>query len=100
MNRLWIAAFLLGVLGNAAAQTPPPAAEKPTQDPAAMKMIERFDSLRYVARSEGLKDLQFTIRMPVIKEAGLDLVARWKAPDKIAADLVLPGDVPEDFQKQ
>src|SRR5262249_22944658 len=70
------------------------------QDPAAVKMIERFDNLRYVPRAEGLKDLQFTVRMPVTKEAGIDLVVRWKAPDKIAAELAVPADAPEGLKRQ
>lgn len=96
MNRMGV--LVLAAVSAAAsfAQNPEPARQEPARDPAAMKLIERYDSVRLIPRVEGLKDLQFTARLPI----GLDLAVRWKAPDKLAADLVVPADAPEDRVRQ
>jgi hypothetical protein len=96
MNRVWILALTAVAATAAFGQNPQPGQDKPSQDPAAMKLIERFDSIRLVPRAEGLKDLQFTARLPI----GIDLAVKWKAPDKLAADLVVPADAPADRAKQ
>jgi hypothetical protein len=68
-----------------------PAPPEKKQDAGALKLVERFDSLVYAPRAAGLKDVEFTTRLP----NGLDLVIRWKAPDAVASDLRVPADTPE-----
>jgi hypothetical protein len=84
--------LMLGCLGALAAQEP----EARKQDAEAVKLLERFDALRHVPRAAGLKDLQFAARLP----SGHDLVLRWKAPDKMASELVVPADAPADRARQ
>jgi hypothetical protein len=104
MKRVWIVIVAFVALPAALAQapaqpaSPPPAAEKPVQDAAAVKLIERCDALRHVPRAEGLVDLQFIVRLPM--PLGLDLAVSWKAPDKVAGAFVVPDDAPPDRLKQ
>lgn len=100
MKRLSALLFVLTfALGVAAAQQPeaPKPAERPPQDPKAVAMLEKFDSLVYIPRAAGLKDLEFTLKLPV----GFNVLVRWKAsPDRARADLVVPEDAPAGIKKQ
>jgi hypothetical protein len=90
--------FLSGVLRLAACQDPvaPKPAEKPPQDPKALAMLEKLDSLLYRPRDAGLKDLEFTAKLP----GGFNLLVRWKDPERVRADLVVPPDAPANVKKQ
>lgn len=88
--------FMLGCVAAIVAQgSEAPQAPK-KQDPEALKLIERYDSLLYIPRAAGLKDLEFTTKLP----SGHNLVLRWKEPDKKKADLVVPADAPADRARQ
>jgi len=76
--------------------TPPAAQVAPKQDAAALKLLEKFDSLLYIAQQNGLKDVSFDCSLPI----GLVLQVKWKSPDKMAADVVVPADAPAEKKKQ
>lgn len=97
MKRL-VVAFVLGCAGFALAQDTeaPKPPDRPRQDAEALKLIERFDSLLYMPRAAGLKDLEFTVRLP----GGFDLLVRWKEPDRVKASLAVAADAPADHKKQ
>jgi hypothetical protein len=82
-------AFILSGVAAAFGQEPAAPAEK-KQDAEALKLIERFDALMHVPRAAGLKDVEFVTRLP----SRLDLVLRWKHPDKVASDLTVAEDAP------
>jgi hypothetical protein len=79
-------------------QTPakPATPEKPVQDEAALRLLERYDALLYNARNAGLKDLEFSTKLPI----GVKVVVRWKDPDRTAADVTVPEDAPPERKKQ
>jgi hypothetical protein len=92
-----LAAVFFAVAAIVAAQEVQPA--KPPekrQDPEAIALIERFDGLLYAPRTSGLEDLEFTTKLP----SGHHLVLKWKQPDKIQADLVVPADAPPEVARQ
>jgi hypothetical protein len=59
---------------------PAPAAEPLRRDPEAMKLLAAHDALMYYPREEGLKDLVFTMALPV----GVLVDMKWAAPEKLA----------------
>jgi hypothetical protein len=70
---------------------------RPPQDPKAVALLERLDSLLYIPRSAGLKDLEFIVKLPV----GFQVIVKWKAaPDRARADLVVPPETPATSKKQ
>jgi hypothetical protein len=87
--------FVLGAFEAAFTQEPA-APARPPQDPKALAMLEKLDSLVYSPRAAGLKDLEFTVKLPV----GFHLLLRWKAPNLLRADLVVPPDAPAQIKKQ
>jgi hypothetical protein len=98
MTRVPVLFSVLALASLAAAQEPvtPKPAERPAQDPKALAMLEKLDSLLYVPRAVGLKDLEFTSKLP----NGFQLLVRWKEPDRVRAELVVPPDAPAAVKKQ
>jgi len=96
MKPALIVLFTLGVVVTGAAQGNDGVPAKAQQDPKAMAMLEKFDSLLYSARTAGLKDLEFFAKLP----NGFNVLTRWKAPDRIKAELVVSPDSPPGMKKQ
>jgi hypothetical protein len=90
--------FALALMPIAAAQgtEAPKPPERPAQDPKAVAMIEKLDALMYRPRAAGLTDLEFTAKL----QGGFNLQVRWKDPDRMRADLVVPADAPDDAKKR
>jgi hypothetical protein len=95
MKSVFAVVLMFGCLDAVVAQDPPKPSEK-RQDPEAVKLVERFDALLYVPRAEALRDLEFATKLP----SGHHLVLRWKQPDQIKSELVVPADAPPDRARQ
>ena len=96
MKPALIVLFTLGVVVNGLAQVPDVAAGKAQQDPKAVAMLEKLDSLQYSPRTAGLKDLEFFAKLP----GGFNILIRWKTPDRVKAELVVSPESPPEMKKQ
>lgn len=96
MKPALIVLFTLGVVVTGAAQVADVASGKAQQDPKAVAMLEKLDSLQYSPRTAGLKDLEFFAKLP----GGFNILIRWKAPDRIKAELVVSPESPPELRKQ
>ena len=85
MKPALIVLFTLGVVVTGAAQGNDAAPDKAQQDPKAIAMLEKLDSLLYSPRTAGLKDLEFFAKLP----GGFNILIRWKTPDRVKAELVV-----------
>ncbi len=97
-----IAAFFIGSIVLAQNPATPPATAAPKQDPAAVKLLQKHDSLMYVPQENGLKDVAFDIDLPINPERTmlLTMQVQWKAPEKVATDVVVPANTPADKKTQ
>jgi hypothetical protein len=96
MKPALIVLFTLGVVVTGAAQGNDAAPAKPQQDPKAVAMLEKLDSLQYSPRTAGLKDLEFFAKLP----GKFNILIRWKAPDRVKAELVVAPETPPEIRKQ
>jgi hypothetical protein len=96
MKPALIVLFTLGVVVAGAAQVTDVAPAQAQQDPKALAMLEKLDSLLYSPRTAGLKDLEFFAKLP----NKFNILIRWKTPDRVRAELVVPPDSPADMKRQ
>ncbi len=62
----------------------------PTQDPAAMALIDAADKVVYSPLRAGLQDLQYRHRFQ--KLPGIEVAVKWLAPDQKKLEVAVAGD--------